>query len=253
MVQPQIQNLSLVPLDNSLLGVKSSLWSSMTLQIVDSRSRQKYAEQRPAVFVGHIQGKLWHCQEDFSIQEPGHLSHSRWLTAANRVLRLYISVSKPSENFKVTFILKYLSDDQLQIVEPIIECNAFFAYPENLLLAMIVDEREHIRELGYRILKARQYTSKVKRLEILCHLRQALKLPITLTLLTGPIKDIRKFPCHTQAVERCVKLVPEASTKVCGREARDSDIRSTLLSRSVKPDLSKSETSNLYTLTINRR
>ena len=56
---------------------------------------------------------------------------------------------------------------------------------------------------------------------------------------TKPIRDIKKFPCHTQAVERCVKLATEASTKVYEHEARDGYIRSMLLSRSVMPDLSK--------------
>lgn len=28
--------------------------------------------------------------------------------------------------------------------------------------------------------------------------------------------DILRFPCHSQAVERCVKLVTEASAAVCG-------------------------------------
>ena len=146
--------------------------------------------------------KSGHCPEDLSIRDPGPLSHSKWLTVANRVLRLYISWPNPSENLKqiVIFILKsympvwfnikksklftdgpkhvflaiqtsrYLSDDLLQVVNPVIGHNAFFAHPEHLLLAMIIDDREHIRELGYRILKARQSASK-KRLETSCHLR----------------------------------------------------------------------------------
>lgn len=46
------------------------------------------------------------------------------------------------------------------------------------------------------------------------------------------MSDFNMFPCHTQTVERCVKLVTEASQSVCGTEARDGYIRSTLLSRS---------------------
>ncbi|KAJ8896749.1 hypothetical protein PR048_002094 [Dryococelus australis] len=56
---------------------------------------------------------------------------------------------------------------------------------------------------------------------------------------TKAIRDIKKLPCHTQAVERCVKLVTEASTKVCGHEVRDGDIKSALLLRLVMPDLSQ--------------
>lgn len=244
--------------------------------------------------------KSGHCPEDLSIRDPGPLSHSRWLTAANRVLRLYTSLPDPSENLKqiVVFILKsympvwftikkskyftdgpkhvflaiqtsrYLPDDLLKVVNAVIERNAFFAHPENLLLAMIVDEREHIRELGYRrILKARQTASKGKTIrnfvppkinfqatdytEII-HWNTCLVYPPPMlrevceddikSLInsdTKPMRDIKKFPCHTQAVERCVKLVTEASNKVCGHEARDGYIRSTLLSRSVMPNFSQ--------------
>lgn len=38
----------------------------------------------------------------------GNLSHSRWLTTANSVLRLYVSTAEPSEtlNLLVTFIMR---------------------------------------------------------------------------------------------------------------------------------------------------
>jgi len=43
------------------------------------------------------------------------------------------------------------------------------------------------------------------------------------------------FPCHTQAVERCIKLVTEASGLVCGVVSRDGFIRSHIQSRSEMP------------------
>ncbi|GBL73723.1 hypothetical protein AVEN_230709-1 [Araneus ventricosus] len=51
-------------------------------------------------------------------------------------------------------------------------------------------------------------------------------------------RNFDKFPCHTQAVERCVKLVTEASQKVLGSNSRDGFIRTTLLSRSSMPNFS---------------
>ena len=43
-----------------------------------------------------------------------------------------------------------------QPVDPVLQRNGYFAHPKNLLLAMISDERQYIRELGLRrILKAR--------------------------------------------------------------------------------------------------
>ncbi|GBM96232.1 hypothetical protein AVEN_250843-1 [Araneus ventricosus] len=46
----------------------------------------------------------------------------------------------------------------------------------------------------------------------------------------------KTFPVHTQVVERCVKLVTEASEKVCEAESRDGFIRTTLLSRPTMPN-----------------
>ncbi|KAF2899676.1 hypothetical protein ILUMI_06499 [Ignelater luminosus] len=43
--------------------------------------------------------------------------------------------------------------------------------------------------------------------------------------------DIPTYPCHTQATERCVKLVTEASAMVCGKEQRDGFIRTRIESR----------------------
>lgn len=48
-------------------------------------------------------------------------------------------------------------------------------------------------------------------------------------------KLVGLFPNHTQAVERCVKLVTMASEKECGPEARDGFIRATLRSRETMP------------------
>lgn len=48
------------------------------------------------------------CDNDLAVKDPGPLSHSRWLTCANRVLRLYISQSNPSSEIKTlaSFIVK---------------------------------------------------------------------------------------------------------------------------------------------------
>lgn len=150
----------------------------------------------------------------------------------------------PKHVFQAIQTSRYLSDDLLKIVNPVIERNAFFAHPENLLLAMIVDDRENIRELGYRrILKARKCASKEKTIrnfvppkinfkdthytEIIDWCTCPLYSPpilrgvsddeikLLINSDTKSIRDIKEFPWHTQAVERCVKLVTEASSKVC--------------------------------------
>lgn len=47
--------------------------------------------------------------------------------------------------------------------------------------------------------------------------------------------DIPEFACHTQGVERCVKIVTEAAASVFGTENRDGFIRSRLHSRAIMP------------------
>ena len=43
--------------------------------------------------------------------------------------------------------------------------------------------------------------------------------------------SVPAFPCHTQAVERAIRLVSEASTSVVGEESRNGFIRQWIRSR----------------------
>ena len=76
----------------------------------------------------------------------------------------------------------------------------------------------------------------------LIKLKQITEPPLTQTIsieqLTTAISnreiiemDIKKLPCHTQAVERCIKLVTESASNVCGWSKRDGFVRTTLKSR----------------------
>ncbi|CAH1104420.1 unnamed protein product [Psylliodes chrysocephalus] len=49
------------------------------------------------------------------------------------------------------------------------------------------------------------------------------------------VKNLWKLPCHTQAVERGVKLATEASLVICGHNNRDGWIRTTIASRKTMP------------------
>jgi hypothetical protein len=234
-----------------------------------------------------------HCSLPLSRRDPGALSHSRWLTTANRLLRLYVATENPSCNLTtvVTYIVRvyapmwfaiksnpsckdgskhlwqtivksrYLSDDLKAVIDPVIQRNAYFGHPENLLLCMITDDRQYIRELGMRrILRARseQYgirQFKIPQLNFSAAdyidiidwqsitvtepplLAIASEQDIEMFVASGnvPVIDFPKYPCHTQAVERCVKLVTEASAAVCGVNARDGFIRVRLESRQIMP------------------
>ena len=49
--------------------------------------------------------------------------------------------------------------------------------------------------------------------------------------------EVPFYPCHTQAVERAVKMVTEASASVIGEEERDGLIRQKVKSRSIIPKI----------------
>lgn len=264
--------------------------SEMTsLKSTDLSTDQKYLlDMCQAISSGECSLSLAH-------RQPGKLSHARWLTTANRILRLYVSTEKPSSALGdlVEFVMKvyapiwfkikskpsckdgarhlwltiklsrYLNDDLKAIIDPVIARNAYFAHPENLLLAMLTDDKQHVRELGLRrILKAREVKTKGIRQFKLPSLNfdaadyinlidwQNIKVtepPITSNISTEdlkqfinssatPIVDFPKFPCHTQAVERCVKLVTEAAKSVIGSVSRDGFIHARIQGRQEMPN-----------------
>lgn len=227
---------------------------------------------------------------DLSHRYPGPLAHARWLTCANRLLRLYAATEIPLKNLDIlaTFVIKvyaptwfdikiksscldgpkhllkmvkrsrYLPENILKIIDPVIQRNSFFAHPENLLLCMLNDERLSIRELGLRrILKSRvdstpgiirQFTipglnfSATNYEDLIdwqtCELTEPPMLAATPNselrelIRTLPEMNLVRFPCHTQAVGRMVKLVTEASLSATGTEARDGFVTAKLKSRS---------------------
>ena len=117
------------------------------------------------------------CTTELPRRDPGSISHSLWLIAANRRLRLCISTDNSSDNLKilVTYIMKvyapvwiaikskcscrygtihlckpschksrYLLKELKAIVDSVTQCNAFLAHPENILLCKIADDRKNI-------------------------------------------------------------------------------------------------------------
>jgi hypothetical protein len=234
-----------------------------------------------------------YCSVALAEKKPGKLAHSRWLTAACRVLRLYISVTNVSAELKtlVEFIIKvyvpmwfdikskphckdgarhlwkmislsrYLPDDLKTVVDGVISRNAFFAHPENILLSMLTDERNYIRLLAIRrILKAREnkqegirrFTVPVIKFEakdytdlIDWHQSVVTEPPMLRAVSNEDFRnilkekisllEIKEFPCHSQAVERAVKIVTDASASVVGQIERDGLIRAKLESQRIIP------------------
>lgn len=236
------------------------------------------------------------CSQDLSCKNPGKMSHSRWLTTASRILRLYISDEEPSSTlvdivnyimkvyipvwftikskpnfsngakhfYKMVLSIQELNERTKIIAAKVVNRNAFFANAENILVGMISDEERHIRELGLRrILKARHSgrpNAQIRQFivpeinlnsktyyDIINWQKTTIHEPpvtqnisddiITNAIETGNnISDlIPKFPCHTQSVERNIKLVTEASSLVSGNQSRDGLIRSRISNRKKIP------------------
>ena len=160
-------------------------------------------------------------------------------------------MAKPSE---------FLPDEMREMVDRSIQRNCFFAHPENLLLTMLVDERKEIRELAARRVKvARLVKPKGIRKFVLPTVNlnadnyyelvnwqdcQRTEPPMMMDITDEKIDSaieagqrwtLDDFPCHTQAVERHVKIVTEAAARVCGELRRDGYIRAKLLSRANVP------------------
>uniref|UniRef100_A0A146M9D2 Uncharacterized protein n=1 Tax=Lygus hesperus TaxID=30085 RepID=A0A146M9D2_LYGHE len=126
-------------------------------------------------------------------KSPGKMAHSGWITTVNRILRLYVSTKEPTPKLKflVEFIMKvyvpcwfnikvapsctkgalhlfgmiekcsFLPKKYREIVHEVLQRNAFFAHPENIILAMLHNERQEIRQMGVRkVLEARNAGQK---------------------------------------------------------------------------------------------
>ena len=230
---------------------------------------------------------------DLENKSPGKMSHARWLTRANRILRLYVSVDAPSVNlitlatyivkvyapiwfsikthssckdgsrhlFKLIELTRYLPTTLKAVIDPVIQRNSYFAHPENLLLAMITDPQPQIRELAARrILKARSVTSKKLRLfqlpklnfnaskyyDLLYWQDNITEPPLLKSVPEAKLRlfidqkgdgelDLLRLPCHTQAVERAVKAVTEASATLCDKTSREGFIKAQIDSRKAMP------------------
>lgn len=225
------------------------------------------------------------------LSSPGNISHARWLTKANRILRLYMSKLIASEGLQkiVRFIVNVygptwfhikkhkssqdgaknfffllqqchlLSEDDQDIIFPVLQNNSYFAHPESILIAAVADDDADIRKQAtQRIINARHSEKEgvirvfdknnitinfsadsyitmidwsaciVTAPPLLSHLSDE-------TLATGEPVILSEIPCHSQAVERAVKDVSAASLKVCGHEARHGMVLMTKKARMELP------------------
>lgn len=237
------------------------------------------------------------CGADLAKRSSGKLNHARWLTLANRVLRLFVSTAKPTNTLKMIvhyimavyapcfFKAKYQSSMLYgpvhlaaliksaqflpakfkKVVNDTIQRNAFFAHPENVLLAMTNDDSFDVRRYAWqKILEARNNepvddavrTFKIPTLNFKCSEYSTMIDFDNVQMSSPPVLDdieasndnldelagkkitelnatFNDLPCHTQSVERCVKIVTEASMNATNDEDRLGLILQTLQSRNL--------------------
>ena len=107
------------------------------------------------------------CSIELSIRNSGCLNYSRWLTTAKKILKLYVSIKIPSEKLQALVMLiirvfapmwftikshssckdgarrfhqqvassRYRSQEQKNIIDPVLHRNSYFAHPENIIEA----------------------------------------------------------------------------------------------------------------------
>ena len=270
------------------------------IDIGDLSSDQYYAYK---ICRSVISGEV---SQDISLLEVGPVVHSRWLTLACRILRYYVSKESPSDNlvllakfcihvyFPSWFDIKkhakftngatnflnmvhrinnFYHKEVRDIAFKSLQRNAFFAHPENVLVAMLGDADPDNRRVAVnKIQKIRskyqeastssstdtetkkneavrkfvipKINRKSRSLKTLVDLEDNTiqEPPLTRNLSTEDLEDVLesplvfKHPCHNQAVERHVKLVTEASASVTTFERRDGLIRQRIRSRKIMKD-----------------
>jgi len=222
---------------------------------------------------------------------PGNVNHARWLTLANRILRLYVSQTCPSDNLKILtqyvmyvyspmwFEIKskplvqhgaqhflnlvirsrFLPSHLLNVVKKCLSRNSYFAHSESIEISLLTANDLPTREKGFEIYKVAVsnveglrkfelptvnfssndliglldpkvvwYPSPLLSCYSLSAVEEAVKCNAVATL-------IQAIPCHSQSVERHVRLVSESALHVCGMSRRNGWIYNTLSSRSRNP------------------
>lgn len=158
-------------------------------------------------------------------------------------------------------MLRKLPQEVQSIVQPVIQRNAYWAHPEAVLLSMVADENPEVRARAvHAIQKCRMQTTDEVRPYTIPQVNfqattytdlfdwdktQVTEPPLTIGLCDSVIQDIidaplevNNYPVHTQAVERAVQVVTEASGKVVGEVERHGYICSKLKHRKQVPCVS---------------
>ena len=174
----------------------------------------------------------------------------------------------PHHFVKQLNLMKKLPENLQSIVWPVLRRNSYWCHSENVLISMLsaldrnmrikaVKQIEQIRTKTENInfLKSLQrpiVEDCIEKIEDFIDNSQALFEPSFTKLMTlqqlhkiVEIPLLLNIPCHSQAVERCVKTVTEASMAVFNHAARHGFIQARLKSRSINPTLNSKSDFNI--------
>ena len=168
-------------------------------------------------------------------------------------------VTDGSKNyFKLLQSIKTFSDEDIRkaAINVLIR-NGYFAHPENILLGMLGDQDLSVRKMAVQVvMKIRMFQSSNPQTEVRKFCVPQINLnaqefyeladikiecveepPLLRSFSDDEIKNfevyplVLRHPCHNQTVERHVKMVTEASSKVATFQRRDGLIRQRIKSR----------------------
>ncbi|ESO05304.1 hypothetical protein HELRODRAFT_171671 [Helobdella robusta] len=189
----------------------------------------------------------------------GPVCHSRWLTTALRCCRLWVSnhglKDMPLRNLKliVEFIVGVYMPNWFNIKvkhswidgpRPVLFQLELFRIQDKevMQIVMPVVRRSANVQMGDMSLRQR-VTPEINPdasslLELIHWDSEMYESPLTCSLTTAQVKQflhtpmiVPDWPSHIQSIERCVKIVTEASEHVYSQERRDGYIRSQIVSR----------------------
>lgn len=164
--------------------------------------------------------------------------------------------------FNIVKLSRYLETNLRREVDKVLKTNFFAGHSESVLVAMLADRSKNsqavdliarIREQrtqekatdGPRKYKSPSFyfeninvNSSDNQYDQLINwqdLNNIFESPITMNLNLEELRNFEapKFPFHTQATERIIRLVSEASTRVIGKESRQGYVVNSMYSRAI--------------------
>ena len=218
--------------------------------------------------------------------------HARWLTTGARDLRVYISTRNPSKALKeiASLLVKFYIPNFFNIkehshcqkgavnfsammessrelvpgskrtVDRVLQDNSYWAHPQNILIAMLGDDREVIRRKAVMSIRSarekydesshpRQFRPPRLNFKAKFYFEmidwdqvEVTEPPLTMDMTELQLLEIIEtpltlphYPCHTQHVERIVPVVTESAMQRIGFDNRHKWILSTMESRKLCP------------------